>query len=386
MTERRIKSTDRIYERDSSVREFEANVLSVKEENGEYKVILDRTAFFPTGGGQSCDLGTLGGCRVKVVHIEDGEIIHVISSPLTVGQTVIGALDYGDRLEKMQSHTAEHILSAVLHKKYGFANVGFHLGSADTTCDFDGYLAPEELNGAEDEVNRIIRENHMVYAEFPTEGELKSLEYRSKLDLSEDVRIVTIGEDGSVDRCACCAPHVTHTGMIGLFKIVDSYRYKGGMRVHILTGQAALGKVRADGDAIRALSALLSAKPIGGEVVSAVGRLLESEKVLKGALSESNGRINSLICAALPENETAVIFDDRSDASVLRALCLSALCRVKTAAVFGGSDGEYRFVISGELASELFASLKSALDLRGGGKDVICGTVFASRKELENAL
>ena len=140
MTERKIKNTDRIYEKDSSVSVFEATVLSCDGREGEYKAVLDRTAFFPTGGGQSCDLGTLNGIEVKDVHIENGEIIHVTQSPLVVGEKVRGVLNYAEREEKMRSHTAEHILSSILNTKYGLSNVGFHLGTVDTTCDFDGVL------------------------------------------------------------------------------------------------------------------------------------------------------------------------------------------------------------------------------------------------------
>lgn len=384
MTERKVKNTDRIYEKDSAVSVFEAEVLSCNGADGKYNVVLDRTAFFPTGGGQTCDTGTLCGIEVSDVRVENGEILHVLSSPISIGKTVIGQVDFAEREEKMQSHTAEHILSSVLDKRYSLKNVGFHLGTVDTTCDFDGVLTPEQLKEAEDEVNRIIRENHPVYPVFPSENELKTLEYRSKLELAEDVRIVMIGENGSVDKCACCAPHVTETGKIGLFKIVDSYKYKGGTRVHILTGQRALDRARADFEGIRELSALLSAKPNGNDVVSAVKSLLENTKVLKSELNASNIRINSLVCASLDSSDHAVIFDTRTDPQVLRSLCLSALERVNTALVFGGTEGKLSFVIAGNEASELFAKMKASLNVRGGGKEVICGTVFADTDEIKS--
>lgn len=383
MTERKIKNTEKIFEKDSSVSFFEATVLSCEEANGTYKVVLSRTAFFPTGGGQSCDSGTLNGAAVSDVKVENGEIIHVVSSPLAVGERVRGVLDYAEREEKMRSHTAEHILSSVLNKKYGLHNVGFHLGSVDTTCDFDGVLTLSQINDAEDEVNRIIRENHRVYPVFPSENELKTLEYRSKLELTEDVRIVMIGENGSVDKCACCAPHVSETGNIGYFKIVDFYKYKGGTRVHILTGIKALERARADFEGIKALSVLLSAKPNGEDVISAVNRLTDELKDLKAELNAANERINSLICEGLSVNEPALIFDARSEAQTLRSLCLSAAEKAKTAAVFGGENGKFTFVIAGSGASEIFTEMKKSLNVRGGGKDVICGTVFEDRSKIE---
>ncbi len=341
MTERKVKSTDRIYERDSTVSRFEATVLSVAADGGRYKVILDRTAFFPTGGGQMCDSGTLNGIDVLDVHIENGEIIHVLPSSVNAGDTVSGILNYAEREEKMQSHTAEHILSSVLNKKYCLHNIGFHLGSVDTTCDFDGVLTAEQLSDAENEVNRIIRENHPVYPVFPTEDELKSLEYRSKLELTKDVRIVMIGENGSVDKCACCAPHVVKTGNIGYFKIVDAYKYKGGTRVHILTGRRAVERARADFECVKGLSVLLSAKPNGEDVCAAVDRLCEETKSLKAEISSLNERINALIIESLPDISPAVIYDTRTDTQILRSLCLTALCKVKAAVVFGGGSGKF---------------------------------------------
>ena len=383
MTERKIKNTDRIYEKDSAVSVFTASVLSCDGAEGEYKAVLDRTAFFPTGGGQSCDLGTLDGIEVRDVRIENGEIVHVLSEPIEIGKAVVGRINYEEREEKMRSHTAEHILSSVLHKKYGLSNVGFHLGTVDTTCDFDGVLTAEQLNDAEDEVNRIIRENHPVCPVFPSENELKTLEYRSKLELTEDVRIVVIGENGEIDKCACCAPHVKETGKIGLFKIVDGYKYKGGTRLHILTGQKALEGARADFEGIKALSVLLSAKPNGSDVISAVNRLLDDLKALKSDLNASNMRINELVCASLGGRDPALIFDNRSDTQVLRSLCLSALDSVGTAVVFGRDGEKYSFVIAGGNAGGIFEKMKKSLNVRGGGKDVICGTVFATEGEIK---
>ena len=383
MTERKIKNTDRIYEKDSSVSFFEATVLSCDGGEGEYKTVLDRTAFFPTGGGQSCDLGTLNGIEVTDVHIENGEIIHVTQSPLAVGEKVRGILNFSEREEKMRSHTAEHILSSILNTKYGLSNVGFHLGTVDTTCDFDGVLTLKQLNEAEDEVNRIIRENHPVYPVFPTENELKTLEYRSKLELTEDVRIVMIGENGSVDKCACCAPHVKKTGNIGYFKIVDFYKYKGGTRVHILTGIKALERARDDFEGIKTLSALLSSPRNAQSVSEAAERICEENEALEREISALNERINGYIVKELPDTDLAVVFDERKNSQTLRSLCLSAAEKVKTAAVFGGENGRFTFVIAGEAAQNIFAKMKNSLNVRGGGKEVICGTAFATESEIK---
>lgn len=383
MTERKASITDRIYERDSSVKEFNCTVLSCKRAKEGFEIILDRTAFFPTGGGQKCDTGSLNGIPVSDVFCRDGDILHITSAPIDEGTEAVGVLDYNERREKMVAHTAEHILSSVLNKKYGLSNVGFHLGHIDITCDFDKYLTEEELAFAEDEVNLIIREDHPVYAIFPSKDELPDISYRSKLDLEDDVRIVCIGEDGSVDKCACCAPHVISTGRIGLFRIVDFYRYKGGMRVHMLTGQRALCHARDDAMGMKKLSALLSAKPDSESVISATERLLEENKLLSISLSLANDMINSALCLTVNEGSDAIIFDTRTDTDVLRRLCIAAKGKCgNTACVFGGGDGEYRFVLSGERASEVFEALKTHFSARGGGKDIICGSVSASENEL----
>ncbi len=383
MTERKVKNTERIYEKDSAVSVFEATVLSCEETAGGYKVILDRTAFFPTGGGQSCDSGTLNGIAVKEVRIESGEIIHLLESEIEVGKAALGRLNCAEREEKMRSHTAEHILSSILHEKYGLTNVGFHLGTVDTTCDFDGVLTLSQINDAEDDVNRIIRENHPVYPIFPTENELKTLEYRSKLELTEDVRIVMIGNDGSVDKCACCAPHVKETGNIGYFKIVDFYKYKGGTRVHILTGEQAVKRARDEFEGIKTLSALLSAPPNAHSVSEAAERICDENEALEREISALNERINSYIVKELPESGPAVIFDDRTDGRILRQLCLSAAEKVKTAAVFGGENGRYNFAVAGEGVQEIFAKMKACLNVRGGGREIICGTALASECEIK---
>lgn len=383
MTERKQSKTVRIYETEPELHSFEATVLSCTESEGKYNVTLDRTAFFPTGGGQSCDTGMIGDTAVLDVSLVDNDVVHTLSSPLEVGSTVKGELDYALREKKMQSHTAEHILSSILFKRYGMTNVGFHIGTSDTTCDFDGMLTYAELCSAEDEVNAIIRENHVVYSVFPSDDELSSIEYRSKLELVTDVRLVLIGINGSVDKCACCAPHVTSTGRIGLFKITDFYRYKGGMRVHILTGQNALEKVRSDCEGIKELSVMLSAKPFSSDVVAAVNRLEGEKRVLKNEISELNLKLNNAICASLDEGKNICLFDARTDAEALRRLALSALEKTgRTVAVFGGNEGNYRFVLCGENAKGLFELLKASISIKGGGRDVICGTVNAKENEI----
>ena len=229
--------TEKMYELDSYCSEFTATVEECHLYESGYAVRLSRTAFFPEGGGQAADPGLLCGLDVRDVQIVDGEIWHYLDAPLTVGETVKGALDWETRFFRMRHHTAEHIVCSIAHRWYGFNNVGFHLGSEDVTLDLDGELTREQIDAIEDEANRVVAANVAVTATIPTAEELAQATYRSKKELDGDVRLVTIE---GVDCCACCAPHVARTGEIGLIKLLDFIRYKGGVRIHLLCGDAAL--------------------------------------------------------------------------------------------------------------------------------------------------
>lgn len=375
MTERSNTMAIRLYESDSGIKEFTATVRKCEPRGEGYGVALDRTAFFPTGGGQTCDTGYIGTARVSDVSLVDGDALHTVSEPLEVGAEYRCVLDYAERLEKMRSHTAEHILSSYIYKSFGFKNVGFHLGSADTTCDFDGWLSRDMLTEAEAYVNRVVMEDHPVYAEFPSAEALKELPYRSKLDLEGDVRIVFIGKDGEIDLCACCAPHVKATGQIGYFKIVDAYAYKGGMRIHILTGTSAVSRGASEHYGIRTVSELLSAKPYSNDVIAAVERLLNENNALRAALEDSKGAVAEAVTANVREGEPFLYLTDSSDADLLRKIALKAKEKGSSSCtVVGGGDGSYRFVLCGDDAQTLLAKIK-ALGGKGGGRDVICGSV-----------
>ena len=223
-----MRATARLFDADSHLFVFDATVLSCEPlAGGEYAVILDKTAFFPEGGGQDADRGTLGGVLVRDVQVSaDGVICHTLPAPLSPGAVVRGEVDAAVRLERMQCHSGEHLVSGAVYAQYGFHNVGFHLGDEDVTLDFDGVLTREQLNGIEDTVNRYIRACLPVLAFYPAPEELATLQYRAKLALTENVRIVEIGDgDLLCDRCACCAPHVRNTGEIGLIKLLDCIHY-----------------------------------------------------------------------------------------------------------------------------------------------------------------
>ena len=232
-----------LYYESAYRKEFDATVISCNEGgDGSFFVYLDRTAFFPEQGGQSCDKGTLidsdgREAVVESVTISDGIITHVTKRAFKEGEKVHGIIDFEHRFSNMQQHTGEHIFSGIVNSRFGYDNVGFHLSDNEVTMDYNGQLTADELSSVELSVNRAIWENIEVLCTFPTDEELAGIDYRSKKELTGAIRIVTIP---GYDVCACCAPHVNRTGEIGLLKVVKSQNYKGGTRVSILCGMRAL--------------------------------------------------------------------------------------------------------------------------------------------------
>ena len=226
--------TQKLYYIDQYIKEFDAEVLSVSRVEGGFEVVLDKTAFFPEEGGQTADTGLIGGARVLDVQEKDGTVVHTVDSELTVGSRQRCTLDFDLRFEKMQCHTAEHILCGIIHRRYGFENVGFHLGECEVVFDIDGVLDRAAVDAVLCEANRAVYENRSVTTVFPTPDELPTLEYRAKLDITENVRIVNI--DG-YDSCACCAPHVSRTGEIGMIAILGFEKHRGGTRLYMVAGK-----------------------------------------------------------------------------------------------------------------------------------------------------
>ena len=229
--------TEKLFYQDSHRSTFTAIVQEVRPSGNGYEIILDRTAFFPEGGGQSSDTGSLGGVSVSDVQEIDGKIIHYTDGPLVEGTEVEGCIDWTERFSKMQQHTGEHIVSGLIHKIYGYHNVGFHLGTDSVTLDFNGVVPKEKLHEIEQLANEAVAKNLPVQVLYPMDEELSKISYRSKIEIEGQVRIVVI--DG-YDVCACCAPHVKQTGEIGLIKLVGMQNYKGGVRISMLCGFRAL--------------------------------------------------------------------------------------------------------------------------------------------------
>ncbi len=371
--------TERLYELDSYCREFTATVTACTEIEDGFAVTLDCTAFFPEGGGQAADTGTLGKARVADVQMCKGEILHIVDEPLVVGHTVTGCIDWEQRFARMQKHTAEHMICGIIHRLYGFDNVGFHLGSEDVTLDINGELTRSQLDEIEMLVNRAVMENHPVFVAFP--ADLTTLTYRSKKELDGPVRIVTI--DG-VDACACCAPHVANTGEIGVIKLLDSLRYKGGMRIHFQAGLDAMADYQMRHAQTEAAAAKLSVKPTS--LTGAVERLLAERDALRLSLREAGRKIAALQVAAVePTDNPVCLVGVDWDTEVLRTIVngLSVRCGGLCGA-FSGKDGVYQYVVGGHGDLKAFGQrLNTALRGRGGGSaQQIQGRVEATEAEI----
>ena len=376
--------TKKLYDIDSHMQQFEAAVLSCEKKGKKYEIILDQSAFFPEAGGQTADTGSIGEARVLDVQERGEELVHITDKPLEAGQRVECRLDWEVRFRKMQNHTGEHIISGIAHSLHGATNVGFHLSAEDVTLDFDIELTREQLNNIEYLANVCVSRNMEVIAEYPSPERLAEMEYRSKLELTENVRIVTIGD---CDVCACCAPHVKRTGEVGVIKLLDFARHKGGVRIHMQCGLDALEDYRDKYTNIQAISARLSAKQ--HETAAAVDRFMEELERQKKACAAMTEKYIALRLSTLErKGKNLCAFDEDLDAIALRGLVNGMM--TMTDGICGAfcprPEGGYSYVI-GSTSVPLRAKAKeinAALGGKGGGTDeMIQGSVTCSREAVE---
>lgn len=375
--------TEKLFYQDSHRSTFTAIVQEVRPSGNGYEIILDRTAFFPEGGGQSSDTGSLGGVSVSDVQEIDGKIIHYTDGPLVEGTEVEGCIDWTERFSKMQQHTGEHIVSGLIHKIYGYHNVGFHLGTDSVTLDFNGVVPKEKLHEIEQLANEAVAKNLPVQVSYPTDEELSKISYRSKIEIEGQVRIVVI--DG-YDVCACCAPHVKQTGEIGLIKLVGMQNYKGGVRISMLCGFRALEDYYQKEKNNREIAVMLSAKEY--ETAVEVERLQEELAMKKAKIAELEQKFLEQKVETLDVSGEIVCLFEETDPVMTRELVNLLLKKgAKMAAVFSGNEREgYRYVLgsrsldvrkNGKLLNEAFHG-------RGGGKpEMVQGTVQGKREEIE---
>ncbi len=363
---------------------FEATVLSCQEatdasHQGLYQVILDQTQFFPEQGGQTPDKGILAGQQVLDVQIENGAISHYLRQPLTNDSKVEAQVDWRYRFSNMQQHTGEHIFSGLVHSRYGYENVGFHLSDNIVTMDYNGTLSPQQVHELELEANRCIWANVPVVASFPTEAELSTIAYRSKKELDGAIRIVTIGD---IDSCACCAPHVSTTAQVGILKVMSVQSYKGGVRLSILCGERALEAFAQQWEISSQLTNLLSVPAT--EHLDAIKRLQAEKEQLR---QENTNLQRNVLFEKL--NQDRIYFELNLDSTIQReAVNHLVENNAGICAIFSQDQegkGEYRFIIASADTDcrPIAAELREVFGARGGGSaQMIQGSVGATESEL----
>lgn len=381
-----MNQTKKLYDSDAYAIEFDATVLSCEEVQTEeqmmYQVILDQTLFFPEEGGQSPDKGTIKQIPVIDVQIKNDVITHTLEAPLEVGDKVHGCIDWKHRFNNMQQHSGEHIFSGLVNKKFGYDNVGFHLSDQIVTMDFNGVLTAEEVADIEYAANEVIINNLPVQVTFPSKEELSDLNYRSKIEIDGQVRIVTIE---GVDVCACCAPHVRRTGEIGMLKILNMQNYKGGVRISILCGFRALEEYRKKTEILSQLTSSLSANQ--DSLIEAVDKLKNVNQTLKVEVSVAKRECMDAKLKGIPKDQVNVyLFENNIDAQVMR----NAVNQLVTehsgiCGIFAGDEEEgYRYIIgsSTEDARTIVTILREKLGAKGGGSATMVQGSVVAKKEM----
>jgi len=374
--------TEKLYYIDSHIREFTATVRSCEKGKHGYDVVLDRTAFYPEGGGQPGDRGFLNAVAVTDTHEAGGEVIHYCELPLPVGETVTGVLDWDWRFQLMQQHSGEHMVSGLVNAAFGYHNVGFHMGRDAVTIDFDGMLTDEQLADIEQQVNNAIWQNLPVEVLWPDAEEQKTMPYRSKKELTGDVRVIRFPD---VDLCACCGTHVQRTGEIGLVKFLSCVKFHEGVRIEMLSGGPALAYLQKTWQQNKQISGLLSAKPF--ETASAAARLQQELNDTKYRLGQLEDQLFRQKAETLRNTGDVLLFEEGLKPDALRRLADAVMhaCGGRCA-VFSRTDDGYQYAI-GQENGDLRAftrEMNAALNGRGGGKPFfVQGSVKASHKEIE---
>ena len=373
----------KLYYQDCHLTRFTAQVVACEKAEKGYQVILSQTAFYPEGGGQACDLGTLGSVNVLDVRERGEEVVHLCDGPLTIGDEVEGCIHWERRFDLMQQHTGEHIVSGIVHRMFGYANSGFHVGADVVTVDFDGPIPPEVLPEIEAEANRAVWQNLKLRCWYPSPEELPQVVYRTKRPLPWPVRIVEIP---GVDSCACCGVQVAYTGEVGLVKLFSCVKFHQGVRIEMACGGRALEILNRVYDQNRQVSQAFSAK---------IFETGEAARAMNKRLADTEYRVSSLqkeIFENIAEGYTG-----KGNVLHFQPDCPPAQLR-ELADRIGEHCGGIAFVYTGEEMQknicimsktddlkERGKALKDKFQARGGGKPgYFQGTLQATHQELES--
>lgn len=386
-----MQETLSLFNINSYTKSFEAKVISCEKNTSSreesYLVVLDQTAFFPEGGGQPSDTGTLNQISVIDVQEKNNIIYHTTLDPIEPGTIVKGEIDWIRRFDLMQHHSGEHIVSGLVHKYFGYDNVGFHMGNDAITIDFNGSLTSEDLRMVEEKANQVVFENIPITVSYPSKEELAVLNYRSKKELSGAIRIVTIGD---YDVCACCAPHVALTGEIGCIKITSSQSYKGGVRISMLCGLRALADYNKKEENVSVISSLLSAKPY--EVKDAVKNLKEENNQLKIQIQDLQNQLLQFKAESLQiDGSDLWIFDNEIPAKLIRNYANILLEKnVPLLGIFTSENTlDYKYILASKHIDvrPLSKQLNDQFQGKGGGnKEMVQGALSGKKADILNLL
>ena len=370
--------TKKLYEQDAYLRAFSATVLDCQPgKNDMFLIILDRTAFYPEGGGQPADTGILGGVQVLDVHEKDGIITHTCAAPLTVGAMVDGEINWERRYDHMQQHSGEHIVSGMICTRFDCDNVGFHLGSDVTTIDFNCEMSLEDALEIEATANQYIAENHAIEIFFPTAQELPDIPYRSKKELSGQVRLTRFP---NADLCACCGTHVSTSGQVGMVKFISCQKFRSGVRLELLCGKRATDYLSALWLQNLQISQALSAKPT--EVAAATLRIKDELTDCRMRCGELESQLFALRAEGFRNAGNVLLFEPSMSPDSLRRLtvAIGEVCG-GTCMVFAGQDGDFKYaMVSPDDLRAVCKELNAALNGRGGGKpNFVQGSVSATQ-------
>ena len=374
--------TRRLYYEDVYIKEFKAKVKECRKGEKFYEILLNQSAFYPEGGGQPCDLGTLGGAEVKDVQEKDGELIHYMETSFDPGDEVQGKISWERRFDLMQQHSGEHIVSGLVHEKYGYDNVGFHMSSDVITIDFSGVLTEEQLAKIEEETNRKIWENGEVEIFYPKKEELERLSYRSKKELTGKVRLVQFP---GADLCACCGTHVMRAGEIGMVKLLTVEKFREGVRVTMISGKRVLDYLNMVNGQNHQISVKLSAKT--EETAQAVERLHEENYRLKGQILHLTQELCDTEAKRFEGAGSVLIFHEGLEGDSVRKMADAVMetCAGCCAVFSRNEDGSYKYAMgekNGDLR-QFTKEMNQALNGRGGGKPFfVQGSVKAEEDEI----
>lgn len=370
-----IKET--LFYKDNYLKEFKTKVIEVLKENEKIKVVLENTAFYPEGGGQPSDTGFID--DIKVLHVEEkqGKIYHEIEKDINMGKEVLCKINFEERFANMQAHSAEHIVSGIICKKYNATNVGFHIGKDFTTLDFNVAISEAQLREIEKIANEAVYKDIEILEKIYSPEEAKEISYRSKKELKEDIRLVKIGE---YDICACCGIHVNRTGEIGIIKLLKADKYKTGVRIYMLAGFKAIEDYTKKYNQIDKISTLLSLKL--DEVYTGVENLTKEIENLKKEKSDLKNKLLQNELKDIKPDKDIIFVKDNLEMNDMKNFCEKLKSKVSGIAGIISNE-KFIFMSDTENLKDIFENLKNKFDIKGGGNSkMVQGQISSDPEEL----